>query len=71
MKKLLSIIMFCETLNILLISVINVSFSSKLNMIIMVYCFYFTDAISNINFKINVHVFAFLFYHFVKLYVIL
>lgn len=36
-------------------------------MIIMVYCVYFTDAISNINFKINVHVFAFLFYHFVKL----
>lgn len=33
--------------------------------------FNFTDAISNINFKINVHVFAFLFYHFVKLFVIL
>lgn len=47
----------------------NVSFSTKFNMRIMVYCLYFTDVIFDINFKINVHVFAFSFYHliFVKL----
>lgn len=47
----------------------NVSFSTKFNMRIMVYCLYFTDVIFDINFKINVHVFAFPCYHliFVKL----
>lgn len=62
--------MFCKLYkNILLISVMNVSFSTKFNMRIMVYCLYFTDVIFDINFKINVHVFAFPCYHliFVKL----
>lgn len=61
--------MFCKLYkNILLISVMNVSFSTKFNMRIMVYCLYFTDVIFDINFKINVHIcFSILSFNFCKI----